>query len=143
MLKNLTVIQNIPLTRISDMLCSAFDPGYGSSYYWAELRTKVAPTAWEYEDELRPEEGHWLHEYPLSPDGALILSVKSEKRTEEARAEEEAKRYTLDLEAIKKGMQVFADKNPRHYANFMAEQDDGETADVFVQCCIFGEIIYG
>jgi len=36
-----------------------------------------------------------------------------------------------------------AEKYPRHFHNFLEENDDAETGDVFIQCCLFGEIVYG
>jgi hypothetical protein len=44
---------------------------------------------------------------------------------------------------IESGLQVMADKYPKHFADFMSEEDDCVTADVFLQCCLFGDIIYG
>lgn len=49
----------------------------------------------------------------------------------------------LDLDAVRRGLQVMATECPRHFANLVNEDDDAETADVFVQCCVFGEVIYG
>jgi len=36
-----------------------------------------------------------------------------------------------------------ASEAPRHFADFIAENDDAETADVFLQCCLFGRIVFG
>jgi len=36
-----------------------------------------------------------------------------------------------------------AEKYPRHFANFAQEAEDAETGDVFIQCCVLGEIVYG
>jgi len=41
------------------------------------------------------------------------------------------------------GLTRMAGKYPTHFADFLAENDDATTADVFVQCCIFGEVRYG
>jgi len=30
-----------------------------------------------------------------------------------------------------------------HLKNFIEENDDAETADVFLQCCVLGDIVYG
>ena len=39
--------------------------------------------------------------------------------------------------------QIMADKFPRHFANILNENDDAETGDVFLQCCLWGDIVYG
>jgi hypothetical protein len=31
----------------------------------------------------------------------------------------------------------------RHFSDMIAENDDATTADVFLQCCLFGELVYG
>jgi hypothetical protein len=46
-------------------------------------------------------------------------------------------------EQIEKGLKIMADKYPRHFASIMEDNADAETADVFVQCCALGEIVYG
>jgi len=51
--------------------------------------------------------------------------------------------YRLDLEAIRKGLRVMADKFPKHFGDVLDENDDAETGDVFLQCCLFGDVIYG
>lgn len=56
---------------------------------------------------------------------------------------EENREYRLDLESIKSGIQTMASKYPRHYSDFVSENDDAITGDVFLQCCVFGEIVYG
>jgi hypothetical protein len=53
------------------------------------------------------------------------------------------KSWTLNLRSIKKGLEVFASKYPRHFADFVSENDDASTGDVFLQCCLFGELVFG
>jgi hypothetical protein len=45
--------------------------------------------------------------------------------------------------SIERGMAVMATKYPWHYANVINDNADAETADVFVQCALFGELVYG
>jgi hypothetical protein len=42
-----------------------------------------------------------------------------------------------------KGLQVMAEKYPVHFNNFDSDNFDAETGDVFLQCSLFGEIVYG
>jgi pimeloyl-ACP methyl ester carboxylesterase len=32
---------------------------------------------------------------------------------------------------------------PEHWADFLTENEDAETGDVFVQLCLLGEVVYG
>jgi hypothetical protein len=36
-----------------------------------------------------------------------------------------------------------ADKYPRHIADILSENDDATTGDVFLQLCLFGDVVYG
>ena len=57
--------------------------------------------------------------------------------------EDEKARYTLTLPKLKRGLTVMAKKFPRHFADFLTENDDADTADVLLQCALFGEVVYG
>lgn len=50
---------------------------------------------------------------------------------------------TLDYAAVCKGLVVMSQKYPKHFSNFIQECEDAETGDVFVQCCVFGELVFG
>lgn len=56
---------------------------------------------------------------------------------------EEENTHILDIKKIKKGLTVMAKKEPRHFADFISEDYDQTTGDVFLQCCLFGKVIYG
>lgn len=51
--------------------------------------------------------------------------------------------HILDLSKIKKGLTVMAKKQPQDFADFIKGDYDQNTGDVFLQCCLFGEVIYG
>ena len=36
-----------------------------------------------------------------------------------------------------------AEKYPRHFTDMIQEQDDATTADVFFQCVVLQDVIYG
>ena len=59
--------------------------------------------------------------------------------TEEGGAD---KPVDLTMTSLMTGMQVLADKYPHIFADVMNENDDANTADVYVQCCLFGEEVY-
>ena len=41
------------------------------------------------------------------------------------------------------GLDVMAREYPKHFAKVMADDGDADTADAFVQCAVFGKVIYG
>jgi hypothetical protein len=71
-------------------------------------------------------------DYPLNEGGSLgIVS------TEPASAV-----FRLDLKSIRRGLEDLATKYPRYFADLVNEDTDAITADVLLQCCLFGELIY-
>jgi len=72
-------------------------------------------------------------DYPLNEGGSLGIVRKGQNS--------DGRR--LDLDSIGDGLNVMATHYPRHFADFLNEASDAITADVFLQCCLFGELIYG
>jgi len=55
---------------------------------------------------------------------------------------DEEKIYLLDIKKVKRGLTVMAKKEPSHFSDFIKGDFDQITGDVFLQCCLFGEVIY-
>jgi hypothetical protein len=72
-------------------------------------------------------------DYPLNEGGGLGI----------ARKEPASEIVQLDLSSISDGLSVMASHYPRHFVDLLNEQADEITADAFLQCCLFGELIYG
>lgn len=51
--------------------------------------------------------------------------------------------WELNLDKIVQGTELFATEEPEHYANAVSGDFDAETADVWLQFCLFGEIVFG
>ena len=49
----------------------------------------------------------------------------------------------LDLPTLKKGMEVMAQKFPDALDRWFDDMADAEEGDVFLQCCLLGDVIYG
>lgn len=111
--------------RVNDLLTSAFE---GGSTYWCELVSVVRPKG--------KNKGKYLQDIPFLPGGVVILKDKEESGLN-------AETFALDRSSLETGLQTMANKFPYHFGLFMDENDDAETADVFLQCCLFGEVIYG
>jgi hypothetical protein len=126
----ITMKYDVTKEQLSSLLTSAFE---GGSNYWCELNRKITPSKWEFVTEPKASK-HYLEDYPLNPGGALLLTDK---------LEEESSPYRLDWEQLQKGLQIMADKYPESFLLIINENDDANTGDCFLQCCIFGEEIYG
>lgn len=130
---NITVTTNVdvPQERIADLLCTALDIGVGGSWYWIWDYNKFEPV---------PAQGvtkaEYWHDIPLH-GGFIEFDVREDEA-------DPAEWHKLDAQAIEKGLQLMADKYPDyHWHNFITENDDAVTGDVFLQLCLFGEIVYG
>jgi hypothetical protein len=75
---------------------------------------------------------HRLVDYPLNEGGSLGI-VSTEPSSDV---------FRLDLKSIGRGLNDLATKYPRHFADLVNENIDAITADVLLQCCLFGELIY-
>jgi hypothetical protein len=117
------------LERISDLLCSAFE---GGSNYWYVINEFVKPKDLTFRTDKDQVFRHL--DYPLNEGGALILGDMEDEDSEDKR---------LDLEAIQRGLKIMSEKYPRHMMDFINDNEDADTGDVFLQCCLFGEAIYG
>lgn len=135
----------MPTIQVSDeklrgLLCSAFEGG--SNYWYMHTRNEFPPGV-NYSDFREggrftlAEYWHPLELIPFVDGCALIIT------TEAAGADGDKTEYRLDRAALARGINVMALKYPRHFANVTTENADAETGDVFLQCCLFGEIVYG
>lgn len=125
--KSMKVSTKIPDERIKDLLCSAFE---GGSNYWIE-RADVP------EKSKRPAQAKYWHECPAY--GCEVAIHVSEDEPIKG----QGKVYKLNRHNLESGLQVMSDKYPQHFADFVQENDDAVTGDVFLQCCLFGEAIFG
>ena len=127
--------------RIRSLLCSAFEGGFAAS--WALIEDYKFPEGITLEDfqeggRLTTTEYHPSYLLiPFHPGCSIIISDETEA------GEEDAKRGELNIETMKKGLQLMATKYPHHFADFVKENDDAITGDVFLQLCLFDDIIYG
>ncbi len=120
--------------QVGNLLCSAFE---GGSNYWYRIEETHAPSTYQY----RCMKGHTFShvDYPLNPDGYLVVSDYH------GADEGESVKRRLNYRSIKRGLQLMAESKEyaHHWRDFIAEDDDAITADVFLQFCLFGEVVYG
>lgn len=127
------VSQDVTLQRVSDLVCTAIETPQGD---WCRLKRTVTPPKVVFRSSPNLGKGLFPHiDYPLNHGGAAIFEVEDK--------DGETREKTLDLQTIAKGLQIMAEKHPKHWADFMAENDDAITGDVFLQCALLGEVIYG
>ena len=120
-----SITQEVKEETLKNLLTSVREGGYSNS--WIRQINVVGNEKQIEEDYLTG-----LYNAPFVEGGKWEIKVYDDK-----------KKYTVDMDAIKKGTQIFFDKHPRHAADMMSENDDAITADVWFQCCALGELVYG
>lgn len=115
---------NVPAKRVQDLLCNAFE---GGSNYWYEIKEFVYP------ENLSRKDVEYPHlELPFI-GGTIIVGDNCNDMPDKE----------LSQETIKSGLNLLAKKYPHHFADFIAENDDATTGDVFLQLCLYEEIVFG
>lgn len=121
---DITVNQKVtvPQERILDLLICGVE---GGASYWMTV------------------EGNWN----AGKDGWLenkiskgTLNFSNRQATEEG---EGVKIRTIDKLSLEAGLQLMAKKYPKHFNDFMNDNEDADTGDVFLQLVVLGELIYG
>ncbi len=161
----ITVSTSIPLRMIANLLCCAFEGGVG---YWCRLIGEEAPAeppeAWKVRMSDTDDTYYSYIHFPVN-GGAVLVVENSEGETNDLEEEwddlepEEGEDtrtpyaawlqergvtvHRLDLAAIQRGCEIMARDYPRHWGNFTAGNEDGDTGDCFVQCCLLGKMVYG
>jgi hypothetical protein len=121
-----TLSATITPQQICDQIITAFE---GGSNYWL-ISADMAPNSPQ-PDAL---ESPWYATEALFalPDWAIDI-----------KADDDAKTYRLDRDAVTKAVTLMAQSQSEHLGNLLADCGDAETADVFLQMALFGEIVYG
>lgn len=108
--------------KVGNLLCSALE---GGSNYWYDIVDFINP------NNVKCEFKHL--ELPFM-DGCGLM-IQDDEGDEEPKL--------LNREAMQRGLEIMQRDYANHFQDFLDENDDGSTADVFLQCCLFGEAIYG
>lgn len=121
---------------IGSLLCSALE---GGSNYWYRLEKKYPPPDVQLTESVLGDKKIFPHiDYPLQ-GGMLTISDYYGVDGDES----QMKKVSLDGAAILKGLRVMREKYSHHFADWLRGNDDATTGDVFLQCCLFGEVVYG
>lgn len=131
---NVSVTVKVSKDVIKDLLTGAIE---GGSNYWGLFRCDPA-----YESSITPEsskeygvfEGTYF--YPM-------YSIDHPGYCLQVRDVEDAKTYMVSYEDLENGLKVISEKYPRFLSDIIQENWDAETADAFMQCAVFRDIIYG
>ncbi|HET6495150.1 MAG TPA: hypothetical protein VFH61_07285 [Thermoleophilia bacterium] len=129
--------RTLPKKSVQGLLVSAFEGG--SNYWYGALDYDFGDSGLTLADFRKggsmtdPDDYfHPCQIVPFAEGCAVTLEVQGEPGRER-----------LDLDAIKRGLERMALTAPEHFNNIDGPSEDATTGDVFLQCCLFGEVIFG
>lgn len=116
--------------EIENLIVSALE---GGSNYWYQIVRQREPRKFLFRSDAKKIFSHI--DYPMNPGGSLTI-----RSTEEP---ERAAR-TLSLTTIKRGVKALAASKEyrHHFTDILKEDTDQTTGDVFLQFCLYGEVLY-
>ena len=135
--------QSISLTQVEDLLTTAFEDGVsdwvGKMCLWDTNKAVNGPVCAERilcaKENSEFSQLRYLHPLLYSdPVGDLRWKIVD--------SEDEDTSWLLSLEMIKEAAQVMGTSYPRHLKDIIQGGWDAWTADVFLQCCLFKELVY-
>jgi hypothetical protein len=134
----ITCKREVTVRQVRNLLCTAFE---GGACCWLVIKRRYfAPgiTCEDFrEDGKFQTPGDYFHPDELIPTVdycGLIVGTNDD---------DDEKEYDLNVSALRDGLQRMADKQPRHWQDFIEENEDAGTGDVFLQLCLFNEVVYG
>lgn len=122
---------NISDQLISDLICTACE---GGSNYWYVITGYQEPETLDFRcDTFKDDKPHRIYDWPLCTGGGVVFED----------SEGEYTNLVLNRESIEKGLALMNQKYPKRFGSILDEEYDAEDADVFLQLCLFGEVIFG
>lgn len=117
----------VPRSQVASLLCCALN---GSYEHWFRIVEVVKPVRFQFR--VHPDLVITTIDCPLNDGGALVIRS----------LEPDSNLFRLDLASLASGLNDMASRCPRHFADFLNGKADTITGSVFLQCCLFGELIY-
>lgn len=111
--------------RLNDLLCGALEGGSNYWYYITSHNKKEVGA--EYYSDIPFKEGGYMN----------IIDIEDDEDFSNRQS------VTVNRAKIEEGHRIFKEKYPHHYYDALTEGDDATTADVFFQCVVWGDVIYG
>jgi hypothetical protein len=129
---NVTVIFDIPEQRIADLMVTAIETGISRDWcggvYWHSK---------DYDGDLPqgPDREVW-YSLPETYQGVFTIEILEGEDDDE-------QSHIVNREGFEKAFRLMAENHPSHFADFLADNEDADTADVFLQLLALGEVVYG
>lgn len=115
--------------RIYDLLsCAIYS---GGSAYWCVVQKVNGPAIVGGNHDDEPD--YWN-------GGSVVFSANCDGSPYKHNGQS---RFVLNDATIVSGLSLMATKCPTAFGNWLADNEDADTGDVFLQLCLFGEVVFG
>lgn len=126
------VKREVTAQMIQDQIVTAFEGG--SNYWLQDGRVELVKPTY---DELGGKEekivwyGRETDNFFARDEFEITIDVPDDEL------------HKLTRESIVNGLAIMADQHANHFNDLVEENGDANTADLFLQLCLFGEVVYG
>lgn len=135
------ILIEITPKRIADLMVTAIEGNHMTRAWCAGMRLSGS---------MKGQEDTFA-EQPWYSDPALytgkftleIYEIEDESLAADIDTKQNVKAHKCSQIQFANGFQIMAQQYGRHFGAFQGENEDGETADVFLQCVALGEVVYG
>lgn len=125
----------VPFERITNCITGTIE---GGSTYWCNtFQTADDNTSTSLYQSIRNAGDVWYDSEVFWEQGGKAI-LEFDKPTDA-----DSGTRTIGKAELVNGLAVMASVAPRHFGDLINENDDATTHDVFLQCVLFGEIIFG
>jgi hypothetical protein len=109
--------------RMKDLLCCAME---GGSDYWCRIVGYVNPNKVEVE---------YKHlDLPFIEGCGVLVQDREDASSE---------KVLINRDRLEKSIKLMAEKYPQHFNDFINENEDADTGDVFLQLATYEDIVFG
>lgn len=121
---------NITDYTLFSLFASALE---GGSNYWYMIQKSERSTKKDYDGNI-DYDGEAA--YPFKGGALYIDDSQADSPTMK-------KPKKITRASLQTGLGIMAREYPKHFADLIEDNEDCITGDVFLQCCVLGEVIYG
>lgn len=128
-----SVIKPFSKQILSDLIVTALE---GGSNFWYLIKDEADAEIRKYKDSNN------LHNNCFSEWVFVALENGAKIQIHDIEDEENLL-GTLTIESLHKATRLISEKYPAEYANMLEEDYDADSADIFFQLAVMGEVVYG
>jgi hypothetical protein len=134
---SIQVTIEISSRRIADMFDGAIEGNY-MTRSWCE---SITVSEDQYETYLTEAGGPWYDNPDFFSQSGYEIIVEHDGKNSDEGARDSTTIITPKM--MQQGLQIMATKYSKHFVDMIEERDDNITQDVFLQCIVLKDVVFG